>query len=240
LGLTGYGIFAQNVPEAPSWRTAHYEIYGVPREAAERLGVDLEGRFAVYLRLFRFNPALLGAPLTVRLIPGVEDYDAYIRARLGETRPGAVYLHYNQVDRRELVVNYRADGIGGDAIIQNPAFSYQVFIQYLRAFIPHPPSWIQEGFAIYFNTLEFSATGELGYTENLTWLETVKKMTLPPAEAILLADLSLLPETALPAQFPLADLPALSWSLVSFFLNSGHEDYFRARLECLLLLTPAR
>jgi tetratricopeptide (TPR) repeat protein len=213
------GVFAQT-PEP--LRTSHYAVYAEDREAGKQIAGDLEGRFDVYNRLFRFDPEMLEAPLRVRLIPDPEAYRAYVSERLGEGRPGAVYLHYSGAERRELVIQTPAE-----------ALPYQAFIQYLRAFIPHPPSWIQEGFALYFNTVTISAAGELGYVENLSWLEKTKNMTLPPAESILLADSGIIA-----APFPREDFPALSWALVSFFLNSGNEDYFRSLLESFMLLSP--
>jgi len=144
-----------------------------------------------------------------------------------------VYLHYSRAERRELVLCYPDAGIDGTG--GNRALPYQAFVQFLRAFVPNPPSWIQEGFSLYFSTVDISAAGALGYRENLSWLERVKKMEFPPAASILLAD-----EALFEAPFPLDDLPAFSWALVSFFLNSGNEDYFRSLLESFMLLSPEK
>ncbi|MDR1972925.1 MAG: hypothetical protein LBQ46_13510 [Treponema sp.] len=220
IGLFTQAGFGQEAP----YRSAHYEISGGTGDAAQRIAGDLEGRFAVYTRLFRFKAQSPDLPLRVRLISDPGAYDAYVAGQLGEKREGAVYLHFRQEDRRELVVHYQAPDSWGRAL------PYQSFIQYLRFFIPNPPSWIQKGFAIYFSGLSFSDTGELGYRENLSWLERVKAMSLPPVQTILLADTAEDPE--------LPGLDALSWSLVSFFLNSGDEDNFRTLLECFMLLSP--
>jgi hypothetical protein len=249
LAGSGQGVFGQDIRgTAPILKTDHYEIYAVnldndpaAPDQIQQLATDLGGRFAVYNRLFRFNPGRAAFPLTVRLIPGAEAYGTYVAGRLGEQRAGAVYLHYNQAERRELVINYDSSGP------RNRALPYQAFIQYLRAFIPNPPSWIQEGFAIYFSTLDISAAGEIGYMENLSWLERVKTMAIPPVENILLANADRREDADLrkdangaadTARIPPADLPALSWSLVSFFLNSGNEDYFRSLLESFMLFSP--
>jgi tetratricopeptide (TPR) repeat protein len=232
------GLFGEDAAlrTGPALRTDHYEIYASLRSAdaaaaaVERIAVDLEGRFEVYNRLFRFDGA---SRMKVRIFDETGAYDDYVRGRLGETRPGAVYLHYSRPERRELVLSYPDAGID-DTGGKRP-LPYQAFVQYLRTFVPNPPSWIQEGFALYFSTVNISAAGELGYTENLSWLEKVKKMEIPPAESILLAD-----ETLFAAPFPPEDLPALSWAMVSFFLNSGNEDYFRSLLESFMLLSPEK
>jgi tetratricopeptide (TPR) repeat protein len=261
LAVPGFLIRRAGAEEAEGFplRTAHYEIHG-GGAAAQRIAGDLEGRFSVYTRLFRFNPRELAAPLRVRLIPDPGDYGAYLAERLGEGSPGALYLHYGQRERRELVINYgdsalSGEDAGGGSISAGPgdagdtgsgtgggtgdgtgdgawerALPYQAFIQYLRSFIPQPPLWMEEGFAIYFSTLGISAAGELEYRENLSWLETVKRQSPPPGRDILLG-------TAREGRSR-AEFSALSWSLVSFFLNSGNEDYFRSLLECFMLLSP--
>ena len=195
----------------------------------------MERRFDIFTRLFRFKDDFNDrmAPLRVRLISGRGAYDDYVAGRLGEKREGAVYIHYRREDRRELVVNYDSSPAEGSSL---PALPYQAFIQYLRAFVPQPPSWIQRGFALYFSGLSFSETGEINYRESLSWLETLRAAPVPPVRAILLAD-------AAEGGFPGAELSgtnfdALSWSLSLFFLNSGNEDYFRSLLECFMLLSP--
>jgi tetratricopeptide (TPR) repeat protein len=133
-----------------------------------------------------------------------------------------VYLHYRQSDRRELVI-HRGSAEEGKMV------PYQAFIQFLRAFVPNPPSWIREGFAIYFSTLTVAENGEPVYEENLSWLDTVKGLgekALSP-EAILMAD-----QRGFPQEFQ-----SLSWALVSFFLGSGKEEYFRTMTESFLLLS---
>jgi hypothetical protein len=222
--LIGFGL---NRPAAEEIQAKHYEVSG-DGDDTEALAREMESRFAVYNKLFRFDPALLKAPLKVRVIRDANAYDEYVSSRLGGSRGGAVYLHYNQADRRELVINRSgARSMGGPD--GEKALPYQAFIQYLRAFIPNPPSWMREGFAIFFNTLLFSPAGELVYEENLSWLQAAKNLggKTPPLEAILLADQKGFPE----------NFQSLSWALVSFFLNSGNEDYFRSLVESFMVLS---
>ncbi|MDR3357002.1 MAG: hypothetical protein LBO04_07440 [Spirochaetaceae bacterium] len=193
---------------------------------AETLCREMELRFDVYNRLFRFNPAVLPGPLRVVSFSDKAAYDSYVMSKLGSTRDGAVYLHYSQPERRELVVNRGSPD-------EDRMLPHQAFIQFFRAFVPYPPSWMREGFAIYFNTLKFDKeTRELRYEENLSWLETVKSLgtNIPSLESIFLADMNGMPEYFQP----------VSWAIVSFFLNSGgNGEYFRAITEAFMLLSPA-
>jgi tetratricopeptide (TPR) repeat protein len=226
LILSAFTAFAQE--NSGAWtelvKSAHYEVSS-DSDDGEQLTRELEERFAVYNKLFRFDPELAGLPLRVRSIKNKADYDAYVTSRLGGVRSGAVYLHYNQAGRRELVVNRG----GADEWLNLP---YQAFIQYFRAFIPFPPSWMKEGFAIYFSTLRASETGNLTYEENLSWLETIKGLgdKAPPLETVLLAD-----ENEIPENFQCA-----AWALSSFLLSSGQEDYFRALTDCFMVLSGGK
>jgi tetratricopeptide (TPR) repeat protein len=207
-------------------KSRYYEIYSDgDRADAEALARELESRFIVYNRLFRFNPRNLTSPLKVRVYRNQAVYDDYVSARIGGSRAGAVYLHYNQSDRRELIIHRGSDE-------EKRLLPHQAFIQFLRAFIPNPPAWFREGFAIYFNTLTLNnETGALDYEENLSWLETVKLLPLETSslEAVLLADVRGTPE----------HFQSISWSLVSFFLNSGQEDYFRTITESFMVLSSS-
>ncbi|GMO26180.1 MAG: hypothetical protein Ta2F_01690 [Termitinemataceae bacterium] len=194
---------------------------------AETLCREMELRFEVYNRLFRFNVNDLPGPLRVVAFTDKAAYDSYVTSKLGSTRDGAVYLHYNQSERRELIVNR---GSPEEARM----LPHQAFIQYIRSFIPYPPTWMREGFAIYFNTLRFDKeTRELRYEENLAWLETVKNLGNghPSLESVFLADLRGAPEYFQP----------VAWALVSFFLNSGgNGEYFRTLTESFMLLSPTK
>jgi tetratricopeptide (TPR) repeat protein len=206
----------ENIPV----RTEHFEIIA-DAEDGEILGRQMEDRFAVYNKLFRFDPANAAWPLKVRAFRDQAQYEGYVGSRLGSVKPGAVYLHYNHVERRELVINT------GDS----QALPYQAFIQYLRAFVSNPPSWIREGFAVFFSTVSFNDEGKLIYEENLAWLETIKKMqSLPSPGSVMMADVLGTPE----------NFQSLAWSLVSFFLNSGKRDYLRTLTDSFMLLLDTR
>ena len=237
LVFSGNYIEAQTPGNTSILRTTHYELVAEAGAVGSlpSLANELEMRFEVFNDLFRFNPALLPGPLRVRVFTDQNTYDAYIAARLGTTRSGAVYLHYNQFERRELII---LRGSPDEAAM----LAHQSFIQFLRGFIPNPPTWIREGFSIYFNSLRYDPEEHvLRYEENLAWLETVKNLgdnILSPRE-IFLADTIVLTAAAsgaAAARFS-RDFQICSWSLVSFFLNSG--DYFRTLTESFMVLSPS-
>ncbi|GHV71216.1 hypothetical protein AGMMS49928_22050 [Spirochaetia bacterium] len=213
-----------------SIRSLHYEVTSdVGEYDGLSLAGELEGRFEVYNRLFRFNPASLQAGLLkVRAFSNRKDYDAYVTERLGYTRPGVVYLHFREPEKRELIVHR-----GGEDTPQ--LLPHQAFIQFFRAFVSNPPLWMREGFALYFNSLRLTDSGDGGpdvltFAENLSWLGTIREMgdDTPAIAAMLQMD----------TEGPLQRGELLSWSLVSFFLNSGSEEYFRTLTESFIVLSP--
>lgn len=198
-------------------RTAHFAVSGDDRDSIAK---QMEERFDVYNRLFRFDPAAAALPLAVRSIADTDTYNQYVSSKAGTVTPGAVYLHYAQSGKRELVINRGSAGEG-------PALPYQAFMQFFRAFVSQPPEWMREGFAVFFSTLGSNAEGQLTYEENLAWLDTVKNMKDRPApDAILGGDAS-----------GTGDFQALAWSLVSFLLNSGSEDYLRSLTDSFVTLS---
>ena len=200
-------------------RSAHYEVIA-PGGSADLYSAEMEQRFAAYNRVFCFDPALLPSPLRVRVFAARGDYDNYVTSKLGETRPGAVYLHYRDPANRELVILQGSEEEGR-------LVPHQAFIQFLRAFIPDPPVWIREGFAVYFSTLTFDRTRRtMSFEENLAWLETVKRLNVNP-QTVLLA------ETALP------NMQALSWSFVSFYMADRNSAYYRALTDSFTALSSA-
>ena len=209
--------------EAQPIRSAHYLVYG-DDEIGQLVSGRMEERFSIYNKLFRFNPNKITSsaspPLVVRVFGNTEAYNNYLGSLLETPLPGAVYLHYNQVNRRELLIDWGS----ADAEKNLP---YQAFIQFIRAFVSNPPAWIREGFAVYFSRLNFTS-GALSFEEQLDWLETVKAMNLPlDIVGILTADSRGLPE----------HFPALAWSLVSFLMNSGGIEYSRSLTDCILLMS---
>jgi tetratricopeptide (TPR) repeat protein len=239
LAALGVSLPAQENSKPPM-KSEHYEIRAMDDAALLDLSMlarELELRFGVYNQLFRYDPQSAPLPLKVRVFTTQPSYDAYVSERLGDTRPGAVYLHYSQADKRELCV------FRGSAE-ETEMLPHQAFIQFFRAFVSNPPAWMREGFAVYFNTLRFdpagrapgeTMNGSLTYEENLSWLEYIKALgqnkTAPTLRSVLQADSS--PQSV---NQPPDNFQAAAWALVSFFLGSGMEDYYRTITDCFLAL----
>jgi tetratricopeptide (TPR) repeat protein len=199
-------------------RTAHYEVISDGNDGAN-LAREMEERFVVYNRLFRFDQTALSAPLRVRSFGDTQAYNSYVAARADSVPPGAAYLHYREREKRELAVNRN----GGE---ENWALPYQAFLQFLRAFVSDPPAWMREGFAVYFSDLDRAGSERPSFRENLSWLEAVKNMKDPPDPiAILLTGGGETPR----------NFQGLSWALVSFFLNGGTE-YTRTLTDSFMAL----
>jgi hypothetical protein len=193
---------------------------------AEMLLRELELRFEEYNRLFRFNKSqLAGVPLKVRDFSDKAAYDRYVSAKSGGIWNGAIYLHHNQADKRELIIN-----LGSPDIEQ--FLPLQSFVQFLKSFIPNPPSWMLLGFEIYFNKLTFNKSiGLIIYKQIFAEFEPAKTLARthrePSLQSVFLADINGEPENFLP----------VSCALVSFFLNAGgNGDYFQAFIESFLQL----
>ena len=202
-------------------RSAHYEIIApTGSSAGASYSNEMEQRFAAYNKVFRFDPALLSSLLRVRIFTNKGEYDNYVVSRIGTPRPGAVYLHYRDPALRELVILAGSEEEGR-------LVPHQAFVQFLRGFISDPPAWMREGFAVYFNTLAFNrTTGKLVYEENLSWLETVKRLTINP-------------ETVLRAEASFHNIQPSSWSLVSFFMADENSSYYRALTDSFMVLSPS-
>lgn len=228
IGL--YSLFALEVDTVfADAAGTYYHVYSEKgSNEALALAKEMDARFVVYNRLFRFSTTTLTQPLVVRSFTNKTAYDDYISAKLGTTRAGAVYLHYNnRLDLNELVVLENSEEA-------KQVFPHQAFIQFLRAFIPNPPTWLQEGLAIYFTTLGYDrTTGEATYEENLSWLDTVKGWgkAAPSLESIIMSDL----------QNPVASpqIQGASWALVSFLLNTDNEEFRRSLYEIFMVLSPS-
>jgi hypothetical protein len=211
-------VFAAAAGNAAVVPAARYEI-----DADSGLNIVtthyLEALFEAYNRVFRFDPEAAVFPLKVKIFANTDEYNNYVSSRLAPVSPGAIYLHYAQIDKRELVIDS-----GSSTWMQ--VLPVQAFFQFFRVFVSQPPAWMESGFAVYFSALSFNGPG-IQYEENLAWLEYVKNMKIPPLKTIFMGEGGG------------EDFQALSWSLVSFFLNCGKEEYKRSLTDSFMTLSNA-
>jgi len=212
--------------------TARYAVWSDSGAAdAAALASTLDGLFAVFNEYFRFDETTLKGHLTVRKFSAKEGFDAYLRKVIGETKDDFVYLHYPTVERSELVIFAKASADDYEA-----SLAHQAFVQYLKAFVPDPPLWLREGFAVFFERTRLDPnSGTVVYAENQAWLETVKLLKsqgrLYPVEELL----------ALSTDEARAGLDVFypqSWALVSFLLNSSDRRYNRVVWDAVARLSP--
>ena len=215
---------AQTGAEVSLARTERFVVYANPAdvsaEDARLLALQMEARFAAHNQVFRFDPGRLAAPLRVRAFGDRARHESHVSAvaRIADP-PSAVYMHFARAEMRELVVYL--GGEGGH-------LPFQAFLQFLRAFVPNPPAWIRDGFGVYFTALEIGADGVARRGENFAWLDAVQAMSDPPSpeEIMRAADAD-----------AIENFPGLAWSLVSFFLSPGNENYHRSLVEGFMVMS---
>jgi tetratricopeptide (TPR) repeat protein len=203
-------------------KSAHYEIIADGKGANKNnvadtaYARDMEQLFLLFNGTFCFDPKPFSAPLRVRVFTDREEYNAYITARLGGEKPGAVFLQYKNPAKNELVIHQESQE-------ESRLVPHQAFIQFLRAYIPSPPLWLQEGFASW-----FAAQNE----KNQDWLDIAKKASVK-AETILL-DTGNQPKAESP--YP---VEVLSWSMVSFIMEDKLSPLYRAFTDSITVLSSA-
>lgn len=232
LVLTVCAFAWAQVPTMEGASSTRYTVWSdAGKNDAAALASTLDGLFSIYNEYFRFDETQLKAPLTVRKFSRKTGFDAYLTQVLGQSKDDFVYLHYPTADRSELVIFVKESGEDYAA-----SLAHQAFVQYLKAFIPEPPLWIREGFAVYFEKAgRDPVSGLIGYQENQAWLETTKLLKtqgrLYSVDEIMLL-------SAKDAQAGLDVFYPQSWAMIAFFLNSSDRRYNRFIWDAIGILKP--
>jgi tetratricopeptide (TPR) repeat protein len=227
------GLAAQTSTFA-EYETDHFRVLSeVGDEHARETAQKLEALLYLFNDFFHFDLDELPVRLRARIFSSQDRYDTYLQRVIDQTRDDFVYLHYTDLAKSELV------GFSTDDETFDISLKHQGFIQFLRAFVPNPPLWMREGFAVFFEEAEFDT--ELGiavYRENLAWLETVQAaidgtvaVTPIPLTEMLDMDVSAARER-IDVFYPQA------WGMVSFLLNSENRDYNRVMWDSISALNP--
>lgn len=213
-------------------RSDHYVVWAESGQArAEELAKILEGLFTLFEEDMRFDSSRLGGRLTVRAFRDKAGFDAHLTRIVGETRSDFVYLHYPTIERSELLVFEK------DEPDFSASLAHQAYVQYLKAFVPNPPLWIREGFAVYYERAAWDKTaGAVVFEENTAWLETLK--ALQNSGKLLGID-TLLAASAERAESLRDVFYPQSWAFVTFLLDGREPRYARFLWDSLALLDPA-
>ncbi|MFW6215140.1 MAG: tetratricopeptide repeat protein [Alkalispirochaetaceae bacterium] len=218
--------------ETFEYTSEHYRVLSqISDDHAEETSLKLEAMLALYNDYFRFDLDALPARMQVRIFEGKPEFDNYLQRVLGESREDFVYLHYNDVAKSELV-GFDQDDSGFDV-----ALKHQGFIQYFRAFIPHPPLWLREGFAVFFEEATYDEQFQAAiYRENLAWLDRLKEILdgefdAPPIAMADMLDLEVAEATRrIDVFYPQA------WGMVSFLVNAQDREINRILWDSLSAL----
>ncbi|TVR60147.1 MAG: hypothetical protein EA426_05865 [Spirochaetaceae bacterium] len=201
------------------FESAHYRVRSeLGRSHAEETAVKLEALMELFNSYFLFAPEELPAKLRVRIFRDKSAYDQYLRRIIDGTRDDFVYLHYTDIARSELV-GYSTDDEQFDV-----SLAHQGFIQFLRAFIPNPPLWIREGFAVFFEKSMYDPELDAAvYRENLAWLDTLRAIVDGSAGLTPLAFDEVVGIDVESARNNVEVFYPTAWGMVSFMVNSENR-----------------
>jgi len=211
----------------------HYRVVSELSEENARLtALEMEAMMNLYNDHFHFHVDQLPEKLRVRVFATKSRYDTHLRRLIDESRNGFVYLHYGDPAKSELV------GYSANDPDLRKSMIHQGFVQYFRSFIPDPPLWIREGFAVFFEDSRYDRDFDAAiYQENVAWLDTLKSITdgsagLTPLslDEMLTIDLDTARER-IDVFYPQA------WGMVSFLLNSENQDINRILWDSLSALS---
>ncbi len=223
--------------QVQSWEVVsdHYRVISEVSEAHAAEVADLmEAMMELYNRQFRFAVDEVEAPLRVRVFADKSRYDSYLRRLINETRPGVVYLHYGDPAKSELV------GYHTTTEDLSRSYMHQSFIQFLRTFIPNPPLWIREGFAVHFEASVYDEDfGAAVFRENLAWLDTLKEIVSGEAPGINPIPLDQMLGLSVDDARHMVDVfYPQAWGMVNFLLNADRPETNRILWDSISALSP--
>ncbi|HBO41016.1 MAG: hypothetical protein A2004_03760 [Spirochaetes bacterium GWC1_61_12] len=212
LGVIGSMAVAQtNFVSATSGNYVAW-VDGTQAEADE-LALRMSRLFELYNQYFMFDESSLSVPLNVRGFRDITAFNVYLQRVIGTTKDDFVYLHYPTAERSELVIFLKDDPAEFGA-----SLAHQGFVQFLKAFVPNPPLWMREGFAVFFEQAAWDPLERLyTYHENQSWLETVKLLA---AESKLFPVRTLMGLSSDEARASLDIFYPQAWALVAFLMDT--------------------
>jgi tetratricopeptide (TPR) repeat protein len=202
-------------------------------EHAQTIANHMEALASLYNSYFHFNKNDLNHKLRVQIFRNKADFDRYLQRLIGETRNEFVYLHFSDISRSELV-GFHREG--------NPLFrsiAHQGFIQFLRSFVPNPPLWMREGFAVYFEEAEVDANFAAAMNrQNLNWLETLKDLLFGSRQASAITPDQMLSINVEAARDQINVFYPQAWGVVHYLINSPSRSHNRILWSAISALDP--
>ena len=119
-----------------------------------------------------------------------------------------MYISYSDPNRSELV------GFQREEKDFDPSLLHYGFIQFLSAFVPAAPLWIEEGMATYLEYSQYDPmTVSFSWKANYAWLDSLKKLLSSDeiTSALTLRDLLLITKEQAQARIEIFN-PCQSWT----------------------------
>lgn len=211
------------------YESGHYRVLSeVSRAHARETALKLEATLTLYNDYFRFDLDSLPTQMKVRIFATKPRFDNYLQRVIGESREDFVYLHYNDIAKSELL------GFEQEDPRFDIALKHQGFIQYFRAFVPHPPLWLREGFAVFFEETTYDEEFQAAiYNENLAWLDRLKEI-MDAGNTIPMEDI--LDMRVGRAREQIEIFYPQAWGMVSFLVNANDREVNRILWDSLSAL----
>jgi len=208
----------------------YYRMYtDMDKASAEKLTAIMDSYITFFNKYLHFDVDSLSSKLKIRLYSSKSSYDTYLTSVISKTSSSYVFLQYKDASKNELVAYSLAD----QNKMKKDLIHYG-FVQFVKAFIPYPPLWLMNGFAVYFeNSLYSEDKSEVVFKENHDWILTLKNVVNDgktiPVDTLLILDL---PQ----ADKNINTFYAQTWGLVDFLINATYLDYNRLLWDSLSAL----
>ena len=223
--------------QSGAFQEASSEYYRVFSEVSVVQAQETANMLDAYLELYNeylhFDLAALPAKLRVRIFSNKTNFDSYLASIIPQKRDSFVFLQYRDVAKSELLGFYT-----DDESFQR-ALAHHGVVQFLKAYIPNPPLWMQKGLAVYLEKIDYVPdSGKATFNENLAWVKTMKSYAADPtsSDLILLDDLLTIDVGS--ANENIEAFYAESWALTSFLIDCPLKDYNRMMWDSLSDLNP--
>ncbi|SIP89039.1 Tetratricopeptide repeat-containing protein [Alkalispirochaeta americana] len=228
-------------------RSEHYLVISRTSQAeAEDVADTMEALLSLYNRKFRFPLETLETPFRVELFGSPREFDQFLPESLERGDHHFVYLHYDDPAKNTLAgldfsrnAAHGREGNDHPGRMQlPPALVHQSFVQFFRAFVPNPPLWIREGFALHFEAVQYDPEYRtISFRENLNWLDPLQDILSGRSEATPMALEEILAVTPREVLESSSVFYPQAWGMISFLLNAEDPEINRVLWDSISALS---